>query len=90
MSLLYLTESQQARAFIFCNRSLEILVADMIFDETTRSELHHSCLFMSFHIGSRFHERKKITSSILEFRMEDNEYLKSLETATEFIFCTKN
>ena len=47
--------------FIFCNRRLEILVGDMIFDEICTA---HSPVCLSYGLGPRFYEREKITSSI--------------------------
>ena len=40
-----------------------MLFADMIFDEIFTA-CTQSCLFMSYRLGPRFHERKNITSSI--------------------------
>ena len=59
MSVLYLAESPANGSFIFCNRKLEILAADMIFDEICTA---HSpvclCLIASglvFMNGKRLH-----------------------------------
>ena len=45
-------------------RTLEILVRDMIFDETVRSALHAVLFVYVLSPRTRFHVREKITSSI--------------------------